>query len=127
MEEDSIHGKLQSLVESEVPPKKKKDALLESEAATKPPVRRVVVMHLAYGVIWQRNFSLDIQSLYHEVCKLFVRKCGFMTTEKILFSARNFSLKILSDLKDLLVFDYWHHLLSKIQQERVPSTHFKDN
>jgi hypothetical protein len=50
-----------------------------------------------------------------------------MTTEKILFSARNFSLKILSDLKDLLVFDYWHHLLSKIQQERVPSTHFKDN
>jgi hypothetical protein len=50
MEEVSIHGKLQSLVESEVPPKKKKDALLESEAATKPPVRRVVVMHLAYKI-----------------------------------------------------------------------------
>ena len=43
MEEVSIHGKLQSLVESEVPPKKKKDALLESEAATKPHFRRVVV------------------------------------------------------------------------------------
>jgi hypothetical protein len=43
MEEDSTDGQLPWLVESEVPPKKKKDALLESEAATKPPVRRVVV------------------------------------------------------------------------------------
>lgn len=68
--------------------------------------RKIDLMHLRYEVIWQRSFSLDIQSLYHEVCKLFVRKCGFMTTDKISFSARNFSLKILSDLKDLFSFDY---------------------
>ena len=89
--------------------------------------RKIDLMHLTYAVILQRSFSLDIQSLYHEVCKLFVRKCGFITTDKISFSARNFSLKILRDLKDLLAFDYWYHLLSKIQQERFPSTHFKDN
>jgi hypothetical protein len=60
--------------------------------------RKIDLMHLTYAVILQRSFSLDIQSLYHEVCILFVRKCGFITTDKISFSARNFSLKILSDL-----------------------------